>query len=859
MHVTDPGSWSISPASYADVRRLREELQVSEVMAQVLVRRGYVDATEARAFLEPGAKVHDPYLLPGIPAARRRIDRALAEREPIAVHGDYDADGITATFLLVTVLEQLGADVRSYLPNRFVDGYGVSAAAVEELAEAGVRLLVTVDCGVNARAEVERARELGMDVIVTDHHVMEGELPDCIVVTPRLPGYPCPHLAGVGVAFKLAHALLSDPPEDEASVEVPLALRPLADVVAIGTIADIVPLVGENRTLARLGLGRLRSAPRPGVAALLEVARVSPADVDAGVIGFRVAPRLNAAGRLEDASLALELLASADRDAALPLALRLDELNRERQELEAAMFSAACAMVPEPPPPALVLSSPDWHEGVVGIVASRVAERFNRPAVLLSEREDEDEAKGSGRSIPAFDLLGAVERCASHLLAFGGHRAACGVRLRRSEIPAFREAFTAQAAAALGPGDLERTRHVDALVGGDDLTLRLADELELLAPHGFGNSRPTLLLHHSRVKDPRRTRDRRHLQFRVDCDGASCRAVHFNYDGKDDPVDGRYDLPLHLEKNEFRGSVTAQVRVKALHLLRADGADLCATPCDLACARRLTGDTLWRELLDGPGWGRSGDGSAGDLDALDEARLAGRLVDARGRPAVAALASLAAGGERVLVLTADVSRRRPLLTRDVLSPQLGRTSAYVQAACVGRLDEVTAGPDVVLAGYDVVAARPQAAAAFEHVVLLDPPLTRRLFAAVTATAPRAWVHALWGPAEAGFAARVAASELELDAVMRRAWRTLAAAAGGVFDEALEQELLRGEPFLRPVGTLSAALRALREAGLLQVQGDSYHLVRPQDKVDVTRTATHSSWCSLFQTDSFLQTCLTAAL
>jgi single-stranded-DNA-specific exonuclease len=848
--VIDPGSWSISPASYADVRRLCAELDVGEVTAQILVRRGFADPEKARALLHPDVALHDPYLMPGVPAARRRIDRALAAREPIAVHGDYDADGITATFLLVSVLEGLGAEVRWHLPNRFVEGYGVSATAVEELAGAGVKLLVTVDCGVNARAEVARARELGMDVIVTDHHELEGELPDCVVVTPRLPGYPYPHLAGVGVAFKLAHALLIDPPAEAAGVEVPLALRPLTDVVAVGTIADIVPLTGENRALARIGLGRLRSAPRPGLSALLEVARVKPGDVDAGVVGFRLAPRLNAAGRLEDASLALELLGSADRASALPLALRLDELNRERQELEAGIFAAACALVPDPPPAALVLSSPEWHEGVVGIVASRVAERFNRPAVLLSEAGDE--AKGSGRSIPSFDLLGAVEQCAGHLQAFGGHRAACGLRLRCAAIPAFREAFTSRAAAALSADDLVRTRRIDALVGGDELTLRLADELELLAPYGFGHARPTLLLHNAEVKAPRLTRDGRHLQCRVSCDGASCQAIHFNFNGLHELTpEGRYDVPLHLEKNEFRGSVTAQVQVKALHLLETGAADLCATACDLSCGERLTGDSLWREALEGPGWGAGADG-----DSLAEARRAGRLVDVRGRPPVSALATLAAGGEGVLVLTADVARRRPLLARDVLSPQLGRTAAYVQAGCAGRLPGV-AGADIVLAGYDVVAARPQVAAAFAHVVLLDPPFTRRLFALVAGAAPQAWIHALWGAAEAEFAAR-AAVDLELDGVMRRVWRTLSAGSG-VFDDDLEQALLRGEPFLLPGGVVAAALRALREAGLLHTREGGYHLVRPQGKVDVSRTASHSSWHSLFRTSSFLQTCLTAAL
>jgi len=849
--VTDRGSWSIAPVSYADVRRLAAELDVSEVMAQVLVRRGFSDVSAAHAFLHPDYRVHNPYLMAGMAEARRRLDKALQRGEPIAVHGDYDADGITATFLLVRILEELGADVRWHLPNRFSEGYGVSGAAVEELAAGGVKLLVTVDCGINARAEVARAGELGMDVIVTDHHEMEGPPPDCVVVTPKLPGYPCPQLAGVGVAFKLAHALLEEPAE--ARVEVPLALRPLSDVVAIGTIADIVPLVDENRVLASIGLGRLRSSPRPGLAALMEVAGVKADGVNAGTVGFRLAPRLNAAGRLEDASLAMELLGCADRETALPMALRLNELNQERQAIEAGILAAAAEMVPDPPPPALVLSSPAWHEGVVGIVASRIVERFNRPAILLSEGDEE--AKGSGRSIPGFDLLGAVERSAEHLLAFGGHRAACGLRLRREHIPAFREAFVAQAAAALSEADLVRTQLVDAVVGGHDLTLGLADELELLAPHGFGNRKVTLLLHGAEVVGPRLTRDHRHAQYRVRCDGATCQAIHFNFAKLQELTEpGRFDVPLGLSKNEYNGAVSAQAEVRGLHRLGAPDRDVCATACDLSCPDRLTGGALWGELLEGPSW--PGDGEPA---ALAEARRDGRLLDRRGRPAVSTLSALAAGGERVLVLVADVARRRPLLSRDVLSPQLARRAAYLQSACVGRLGEALAGPDVVLTGYDVVAARPQLAAAFAHVVLLDPPFTRSLLAAVAAAAPEAWVHALWGRAEAGFAAQVAAAELDLDATMRRAWRALSAAAGR-FDEALEQEVFGGDPFLRSAGAAAAALRALRDAALLSVDGaGGYHLERPQSKVDVTQTDTYRAWHTLFQTSDFLRTCLTAGI
>ena len=352
-----------------------------------------------------------------------------------------------------------------------------------------------------------------------------------------------------------------------------------------------------------IGLGRLRSSPRPGLAALMEVAGVKADGINAGTVGFRLGPRINAAGRLEDASLALELLGSDDRRAALPLALRLNELNQERQAIEAAMVAEAERMVAEPLPPALVLSSPDWHEGVVGIVASRVAERFNRPAILLSEGKDE--AKGSGRSIAGFDLLAAVEAGAEHLLAFGGHRAACGLRLRRDRIERFRAAFVGAAAAALTDDLLVRAQQVDAVVCGDDLTLQLADELELLAPHGIGNRKVGLLLHDAQIVAPRLTRDRKHLQYKVRCDGASCSAIHFNFNGLDEvSVPGRFDLPLALGKNAYNGAVSVQVQVTGLHRLEDGAPDLCGTSCALCCDRRLTGDTLWRQLLDGPQPGR---------------------------------------------------------------------------------------------------------------------------------------------------------------------------------------------------------------------------------------------------------------
>ena len=857
-------SWHISHVDFGLVRRLAAELDVSQVMAEVLARRGFTDAESARGFLHPDHRLHSPYLLSGMAAARERIDHALQRGEPIAVHGDYDADGITATFVAVEVLQGLGADVRWRLPNRFTEGYGIVGATIQELAADGVRLLVTVDCGVNSVEEVRLAQKLGMDVIVTDHHELAGQLPPCIVVSPKLPGYPFSGLAGVGVAFKLAHALLQD--QGDERVELPLSLRPLVDVVAVGTVADLVPLRDENRTLVAMGLGRLRTAPRPGLAALMEAGGMVADQMTAGKIGYRLAPHLNAAGRLEDASLALELLAAADRETALPLALRLNDLNRQRQEIESSIFAAALEMLPEPLPPALVLSSPDWHEGVVGIVASRLAERVYRPTILLSEGEEV--AKGSGRSIPGFDLLGAVQASSATLLAYGGHRAACGLRLPCAQIGVFREAFTTSAAARLSPGDLVRRIGVDAITGGDDLTLALADELELLAPHGVGNPAASLLLHGAEVSSPRLTRDRRHLRCTVRCEGASCEAIHFDFHGREDVgAGGRFDIPLALTKNSYGGVVSAQVQVKALYPLAEPGHDLCPTPCTLACGDRLSGADLWRYLEQV----ELGSLTVSDAAAanVEQARTESRLLDRRGRSIVAALASLVATGERVLVVVADVARRRPLLARDVLAPELGCEGLYLHGACVAARaglagssppDESMHVPGAVMTDCVSAALNPAVVAAFAHVFFVDPPFSGALLDGIVgAAAPSAWVHFGWGAGEVHFSEKVLAAGYDLDARLRQVWRAVSGQRGERAGGADESELLADSPFLAELPTVAAALGTLHETGLLAAE-EGKNLVRPaESKVDLSTSRTYVAWRRLFHTTTFLKHCLTAPL
>ena len=479
----------------------------------------------------------------------------------------------------------------------------------------------------------------------------------------------------------------------------------------------------------------------------MEVAEVEPGRRHAGAVGFRLAPRLNAAGRLEDASLALELLDCAERAEALPLALRLNELNRERQAIEAAILAEACAMVSEPAPAALVLSSPHWHEGVIGIVASRVAERYNRPTILLSEGDEE--AKGSGRSVAAFDLLGAVEASAEHLLAFGGHRAACGLRLRREHIASFRAAFVAQVAATISD-DLSAARQIDALVGGHELTLALADELELLAPHGFGNRGVTLLLRGAEIQAPRLTRNGRHMQYRVHCRRSLVPGHPLQLrragPGARPRASRRGARPLE-ERLQRRGQHPG--RGQGLSRRREPPIDLCPTACDASCTDRACGADFWRMVLDGLPC-RIPRPSASSVSPGDGTS---RVIDRRGRPLTPAVSTLAAGGERVLVLVADVAHRRPLLSREILGEHIAARGLYVRDACAHRL-ALAADADVVMASMDLAAVIDPARLAsvvsgFAHVVLADPPFTRALFERVVEARASSWLHLCLGSGGTG--------------------------------------------------------------------------------------------------------------
>jgi single-stranded-DNA-specific exonuclease len=556
----EQGTWTIRPCPHREASVLAGRLGVSEITAAVLVRRGYGDPEDARAYLAGEQPLHDPMLLGDMRTAVDTIRAAIAAGRRICVHGDYDADGICATALAVLALRAAGADVEWHLPSRFDEGYGLSATTLDRLADEGCGLVLTVDCGITAVAEVARARSRGLQVVVTDHHQPGDELPDCPLVATRPSDYPFPELCGTGVVYKLGQALLGADSE---------LLRRQLDLVALATIADVVPLAGENRSLAIVGLRTLARTQKPGLQALMRVARVDPAAVDAGACGFRLAPRINAAGRLGHPRLALELLLTDDREDALRLAERLEDLNRDRQAVEDRILRSAIEQVDAWPDAkrrrrAYVLWSKDWHEGVIGIVASRLVERYHRPVVLVAGGDGA--WKGSGRSVPSFDLHAALAGCAHFLGRWGGHRAAAGLSIAPESLEPFAEAFAAQAETVLTADDLVPTIVVDAILPrGAQLTMELCTELRRLAPFGLGNPPVTLLAPACELAELATVGDGKHLRFRVRRGGVDAgSAIAFGHGLQLDRYRrvGRYDVAFRLEENHWNGTVAPQLVVR---------------------------------------------------------------------------------------------------------------------------------------------------------------------------------------------------------------------------------------------------------------------------------------------------------
>ena len=581
--------------------RLAAELGLLPAVGRALWARGVRDAEAAQRFLAPRLdQLPDPFGLKGIDAAVARVQRALEARETICVYGDYDVDGVTSTALLVSVLRKLagcapggGAPARIdyYVPNRLLEGYGLNLEALRRLSVRGTRLLVSADCGVTAVAEIEAAAQLGVDVVVIDHHTSAQTaeaLPRAVaILNPHQPGcaFPGRELAAVGVAFHLLLALRRRLREAGwFSGRAEPNLREHLDLVALGTIADVVPLTGPNRVLVHHGLRELARGARAGVLALKSVAQIA-GEVTCGDVGFKLGPRLNAAGRLSDASIGVRLLLSEDLAEARVLAEQLDRANAERQQLQARIADeAVCKAQEMGDRRALVVSSPGWHVGVVGIVASRLVERFHRPALVLCEDEG-GTAKGSGRSIEGFHLYDALASCAAHLTRFGGHRHAAGVTLPTSSVRGLAQALETVARERLAPEQLEPRLRIDSTLLPEEIDRALAEQLRRLAPFGAGNPEPVFACEQLEALEVRTLPDRRaggpgHLKMRLaapapagwsprvsdSAAGAPVDAIAFGLGGAKIARGARLRAAFQLGLDSYFGEERVQLRVKDVQL-----------------------------------------------------------------------------------------------------------------------------------------------------------------------------------------------------------------------------------------------------------------------------------------------------
>ena len=555
--------WNLRPSGPAGSRAELERAGLPPLCAAVLCARGVDTAPAASAFLAHGPNLlHDPFLLRDMEKAVERISRAIREQETVAVYGDYDVDGITATCLLTQFLRTLGGQVVSYIPDRTEEGYGLNNHAIDALARQGVTLIVTVDCGITAAQEVEYARALGVDVVITDHHQCKEVLPQAVaVVDPRRPdcSYPFPDLAGVGVALKLALALT-------APDQRPQVLLDYGELAAIGTVADVMLLQGENRALVHLGLERLADCSRPGLQALLREAGCPRGQVPTTVtIGYGLAPRINAAGRMEQAGTALELLLTQDPQRGQELAQELCQLNRLRQAIELEIFQHCDQLLTHTPAlsaPVIVLAGEGWHQGVIGIVASRLAEKYACPAFMISL--DGDKGKGSCRSFGGFNLFGALERCAPLLDSYGGHELAAGFSIRRNNIPAFRAALCQLVEEFAGHQPMESSLDVDCEIPHCSLlSTQDVESLSLLEPFGSGNPKPVFLLRSVCVLSHTDVGGGRHLKLRLRRDGVVMDAIFFSANTAACGIENgqRLDIAFTLQINQFRGNRTVQLQL----------------------------------------------------------------------------------------------------------------------------------------------------------------------------------------------------------------------------------------------------------------------------------------------------------
>ena len=548
--------WTLAETDPAGVAAMAQAFHLSPPAARVLWARGYRDLDSARRFLSPTvADLHDPLLLAGMPEAVARLQQAIEQKQPILLYGDYDVDGTSSIVILKKTLDLLGADVTFHVPHRLKDGYGMRSDVVEDAAGRGVRLIVSVDTGIRANEVVRHANALGIDVIVTDHHLPETELPPAVaVLNPNRPDceYPEKNLCGAGVAFKLVDALIRAAGWEQAKRE--RLMDSLLKLVAIATVADVVPLTGENRVIVKRGLAGLDRVRNPGLRALLDVSGFAAGEApSAGQVAFRVAPRINAAGRMDSASDVIDMFLTDNPERARELASKLHELNKDRQQTEAEIAKAIFEQCLEQPvtdnDAALIFAGEGWHRGVVGIVASRVVERFHRPVFVLGI--ENGTAQGSGRSIPAFHLLDALESMPELFTKFGGHRQAAGLTLDAARLPEFRERLRAYAATVLTPADFERELTVDSEIRMDEIGDEAIASILTLAPFGFGNPAPMFALRGAELIGPPDIRNEKHVFLKIRSPGRPLRAKAWSSAYRAAEFEGTVDLAVQFEEDDY--------------------------------------------------------------------------------------------------------------------------------------------------------------------------------------------------------------------------------------------------------------------------------------------------------------------
>ncbi len=561
------GIWNVAKPPMDAVNALAQN-GFSPLSSMILASRGIGDAARARAYLDCNASMPDPFLMTDMVDAAARVGLAMTRGEKIAVFGDYDVDGITATCLLTDFLRSHGSDCVPYIPGRLEEGYGLNPIALRQLAAEGVKLIVTVDCGITAIEEAKLCKELGMELVITDHHECKESLPDAVaVVDPHRPegGYPHTGLSGVGIAFKLASALCGSQEE---------VLAQYADMVCLGTIADVMPLHGENRVFVSRGLQVLRKTTRPGLAALMQQSNCDQSTLSASNVGYVLAPRINAAGRMGQIDIAIELFLTRDPERAEECAKALCELNRQRQDVEQEIYRQAVEMLPEgKAPEAIVLADESWHQGVVGIVASRIAEEYCCPAFLICL--DGDHGKASSRSYGGFNLFAALNQLSPLLESYGGHELAAGFTIHREQISAFREAICALAHDYYAEGVPRTALDIDCAIDPDMLTVPNIDSLEALEPCGNGCPKPVLMMEHLLVERISQVGNGRHMRLRLRRGRHSINAIYFSATPESTFITqgDAIDVAFNPQINEYHNERLVQMNI-------LDIRPSCKVPCN---------------------------------------------------------------------------------------------------------------------------------------------------------------------------------------------------------------------------------------------------------------------------------------